>query len=177
MSAYYPAFYGFKLMDKLLLGVLSTIAIGSLQPAYIIFAWNIMLIYIIYKNTKNKGQYVLVGLMTFVTFVVSVSDRYCNHRGFYQIFNVFNDYTKVIEHISLNMNVCLIILYFICILLISFYVIKTNLGNKTMFLSFIIICSILFKSCTWILTICFCFWNKNICEFIFFDRNCNVFMC
>ena len=76
--------------------------------------------------------------MTFVTFVVSVSDRYCNHRGFYQIFNVFNDYTKVIEHISLNMNVCLIILYFICILLISFYVIKTNLGNKTMFLSFII---------------------------------------
>ena len=53
--------------------------------------------------------------MTFVTFVVSVSDRYCNHRGFYQIFNVFNDYTKVIEHISLNMNVCLIILYFICI--------------------------------------------------------------
>ena len=114
---------------------------GSLQPAYIIFAWNIMLIYIIYKNTKNKGQYVLVGLMTFVTFVVSVSDRYCNHRGFYQIFNVFNDYTKVIEHISLNMNVCLIILYFICILLISFYVIKTNLGNKTMFLSFIIICA------------------------------------
>lgn len=79
--------------------------------------------------------------MTFVTFVVSVSDRYCNHRGFYQIFNVFNDYTKVIEHISLNMNVCLIILYFICILLISFYVIKTNLGNKTMFLSFIIICA------------------------------------
>lgn len=141
MNAYYPAFYGFKLMDKLLLGVLSTIAIGSLQPAYIIFAWNIMLIYIIYKNTKNKGQYVLVGLMTFVTFVVSVSDRYCNHRGFYQIFNVFNDYTKVIEHISLNMNVCLIILYFICILLISFYVIKTNLGNKTMFLSFIIICA------------------------------------
>ena len=100
-----------------------------------------MLIYIIYKNTKNKGQYVLVGLMAFVTFVVSVSDRYCNHRGFYQIFNVFNDYTKVIEHISLNMNVCLIILYFICILLISFYVIKTNLGNKTMFLSFIIICA------------------------------------
>ena len=106
MNAYYPAFYDFKLMDKLLLGVLSTIAIGSLQPAYIIFAWNIMLIYIIYK-----------------------------------IFNVFNDYTKVIEHISLNMNVCLIILYFICILLISFYVIKTNLGNKTMFLSFIIICA------------------------------------
>lgn len=141
MSAYYPAFYGFKLMDKLLLGVLSTIAIGSLQPAYIIFVWNIMLIYIIYKNTKNKGQYLLVGLMTFVTFVVSVSDRYCNHRGFYQIFNVFNDYTKVIEHISLNMNVCLIILYFICILLISFYVIKTNLGNKTMFISLIIICA------------------------------------
>ena len=55
MNAYYPAFYGFKLMDKLLLGVLSTIAIGSLQPAYIIFVWNIMLIYIIYKNTKNKG--------------------------------------------------------------------------------------------------------------------------
>ena len=141
MNAYYPAFYGFKLMDKLLLGVLSTIAIGSLQPAYIIFVWNIMLIYIIYKNTKNKGQYILIGLMTFVTFVVSVSDRYCNHRGFYQIFNVFNDYTKVIEHISLNMNVCLIILYFICILLISFYVIKINLGNKTMFLSFIIICA------------------------------------
>ena len=124
--------------------------VGSLPPAYIIFVWNIMLIYIIYKNTKNKGQYILIGLMTFVTFVVSVSDRYCNHRGFYQIFNVFNDYTKVIEHISLNMNVCLIILY---------------------------LCSILFKSCTWIFTICFCFWNKNICEFIFFDRNCNVFMC
>lgn len=139
MNAYYPAFYGFKLMDKLLLGVLSTIAIGSLQPASIIFVWNVMLVYIIYKNTRNKGQYVMVLIMTCIVFIISISTRYCTHRGFNIIFSIFSGYTKPINKILLDRNAGMILIYFIGVLFISFYVIKTNLGNKMMGISLIII--------------------------------------
>lgn len=139
MNAYYPAFYGFKLMDKLLLGVLSTIAIGSLQPASIIFVWNVMLVYIIYKNTRNKGQYVMVLIMTCIVFIISISTRYCTHRGFNIIFSIFSGYTKPINKLLLDRNAGMILIYFIGVLFISFYVIKTNLGNKMMGISLIII--------------------------------------
>lgn len=139
INAYYPAFNHFKFIDKLLLGILSTIAIGSLQPASIIFVWNVMLVYIIYKNTRNKGQYAMVLIMTFIVFIISISTRYCTHRGFNIIFSIFSDYTKTIHKILLDRNAWIILIYFIGVLFISFYVIKTNLGNKMMVISLIII--------------------------------------
>lgn len=139
INAYYPAFNNFKFIDKLLLGILSTIAIGSLQPASIIFVWNVMLVYIIYKNTRNKGQYVMVLIMTCIVFIISISTRYCTHRGFNIIFSIFSGYTKPINEILLDRNAGMILIYFIGVLFISFYVIKTNLGNKMMGISLIII--------------------------------------
>lgn len=140
IAAYYPEFEYFSLIDKLTLGIVTTIAIGLINPFSIVFIWSLGLIYIIYSNSKSIIQYVLVILITITTFVISISDKLLQYDIMSKIYNIFSTYLQSIKFIDYkDINIYLMMIIFFTIIIISLYIIKSNVGFKLFILESIIL--------------------------------------
>lgn len=135
-ASYYPEFGNFSLIDKIFLGLMTTISISLVAPIYIVYFFNIVLLYLIYKNKKNIKDIMLFGTFTFINLILSVSDKFRALPIMNQLFKPFSHYMYLITNINYSqIEMYLIILYFILFLAVSFYMIKKYLGIKIMFIA------------------------------------------
>ena len=139
-AAYYSEFKYFSVIDKLFLGVLTTISIVMINPFYIVFIWSLGLIYVIYFNSKNIKQYAMVILMTITMYIISISDKFLQYGTMSKIYNIFSTYLQPVKFIDYkDINIYLMMLYFCTIIIISLYIIKSNLGFKLFVIESIIL--------------------------------------
>lgn len=128
---YYPEFTSFSIVDKLFLGVVTTVSIGLVNPIYIVFLWSSILIYLIFKNKGTYRDVFVVLILTGINLVISVLDKFSSHFIFNRMYVLFEKYLfniKCMDYSQISMY--LIIAYFIIFILINLFLIKKYLGNK-----------------------------------------------
>lgn len=130
-NTYFPEFDKFSLIDKITMGVVTTISTSLVSAPYIIYVWNIALLYIVYKNSNNMKQKVFIIGLTIINFIISISDKFSTYYGFKYIFGIFGKFIYYMDSIDYSdLSLYLVILYFIINIVVFLYVIRKNLDNK-----------------------------------------------
>lgn len=128
---YYPEFASFSIVDKLFLGLITTVSIGLVNTVYVVYLWNVVLLYLIFKRHGDIKDILIVIMMTTINLVISIVDKFDSISLFNNMFLFFNDYLKIIKCIDYSqLGMYLIIGYFIVFILINLFLIKKYLGNK-----------------------------------------------
>lgn len=139
-QSYYKEFADFSLLDKFVLGVITTISIGLMNGNYLIYIWNAVLIFIILQQKGQKKDIGIIAVFTILNLFISVSDRFYQLPIFGNIFDVFNNYLYMIKTLDYsNVWLYFIITYFIIFIVANYYIVKKYVRKDITISIFIII--------------------------------------
>ncbi len=142
ITNYFPTFKEFNLIDKCMLGILSTISTIALYPIYLVYIWYGMLYIVVRNHTNNRKEKFIIGFMTLISFIISISDNLFNRHINIKVQNIFNNYIFKLPHINYqDLHIYLAIFFFILVFCVSLYILKNNIGYKVTGLIFIILCA------------------------------------
>lgn len=132
IQQFYPEFTRFSVIDQFVLGIVSTISIGLVSPVYIVFFWNVALLYLLIKKKGDiKDQLMIAGLMG-INLLISISDRFSSLPVFNQIWRVFIRYVATLKYMDYSkITLYLVIVYFIIFVFVNLFEVKKYLGNNT----------------------------------------------
>lgn len=141
-QAYYPQYESFSIIDKVTLGIVSTLSIVLLKPAYIVFIWNAVLLYIIFIHKKSKLQFGFVFIFSVINIIISFSDKLLTNNIIARIFNMLIPYTSPISYVNhFDKSIYIMLTYFAIMFFGSIYILYNNIGKKISFMIGIILIS------------------------------------
>lgn len=131
IQQYYPEYSNFNTVEKLVLGILTTISIGMLQPLYIVFIWNIVLLFMLIKKNADKKDIFIILALTIVNLIISMSDRFHSLPILNQMWKVFAGYSATVQAIDFSqLSIYISIGYFIVFIFINLFIVRKYLGQK-----------------------------------------------
>ena len=130
-TQYYPSFIEFSIIDKLFLGIITTISIGFINPVYFIYFWNAAVLYLLVKHKGQIYDIITVTVFTVINLFISVSDKFNSHIVFKQCFSLFEKYLANIKYIDFQqISMYLVIIYFGIFVMVNLYLVYKYFGKK-----------------------------------------------
>ena len=139
-AEYFPTYESFNLLDKLTLGILSTVSVGLVDPVYVVYIIVPVLLYVNYINHGSKKYNYILIIMTLIDLTISVCDKLKSLPVLENIYNLFYPYMYSLEKINyMDIKIFIIILLFVVNLIVVLYPIIKYLNITTKLESLIIL--------------------------------------
>ncbi len=134
-TEYYPNFIRFSIIEKLFLGIITTISIGFVNPFYMVYFWNFSLLFLLVKHKGQVYDMLTIFIFTVINFFISISDKFCSYSVFKQCFSLFKKYLSTMQYVDFQeISIYLLIAYFSIFVMINLYIVYKYFGKKIWFI-------------------------------------------